>query len=256
MATHPGGLTVDTAAEAGTGPVVRVRGLTRRFGGRTVLDGLDLEIGENEFVALLGRSGSGKSTLLRALAGLDPDVAGEGLVDVPGNSSVIFQDARLLPWQRVLANVVLGSTGAAAYRRGQERLAEVGLAGRERAWPHQLSGGEQQRVALARALVGEPRLLLADEPFGALDALTRIRMHGLLRELCERHRPAVLLVTHDVDEAVALADRVLVLEEGRITVDTPIELPAPRQHRHPGFLEHRERLLAALGVRQTEEAPR
>ncbi|GAB3976081.1 ABC transporter ATP-binding protein [Plantactinospora veratri] len=256
MATHPGGLTVDTRDDPGTRRVVRVRGLSRRFGGRTVLDGLDLEIGENEFVALLGRSGSGKSTLLRALAGLDPDVSGAGEVDVPANSSVIFQDARLLPWQRVLANVVLGSRGAAAYRRGRERLAEVGLAGRERAWPNQLSGGEQQRVALARALVGEPRLLLADEPFGALDALTRIRMHRLLRELCQRHRPAVLLVTHDVDEAVALADRVLVLEEGRITVDIPIDLPAPRQHRHPRFLEHRERLLAALGVTSTEEGPR
>ncbi|AVT35975.1 ABC transporter ATP-binding protein [Plantactinospora sp. BB1] len=256
MATHPGGLTVDTQGDPGSRPVVRVRGLNRRLGGRTVLDGLDLEIRENEFVALLGRSGSGKSTLLRALAGLDPDVPGAGEVDVPANSSVIFQDARLLPWQRVLANVVLGSRGAAAYRRGQERLAEVGLAGRERAWPNQLSGGEQQRVALARALVGEPRLLLADEPFGALDALTRIRMHRLLRELCQRHRPAVLLVTHDVDEAVALADRVLVLDEGRITVDTPIELPAPRQHRHPRFLEHRERLLAALGVTWTEENPR
>ncbi|MFC6020809.1 ABC transporter ATP-binding protein [Plantactinospora solaniradicis] len=253
MATHPGGLTIDGATALD--PVVRVRGLNRRFGGRTVLDDLDLEIGENEFVALLGRSGSGKSTLLRALAGLDPDVAGDGQVEVPANSSVIFQDARLLPWQRVLANVVLGLTGPGAVQQGRERLAEVGLAGRERAWPNQLSGGEQQRVALARSLVSEPRLLLADEPFGALDALTRIRMHGLLRELCRRHRPAVLLVTHDVDEAVALADRVLVLDEGRITVDTAIELPAPRQHRHPRFLEYRERLLAALGVTQTEEIP-
>jgi sulfonate transport system ATP-binding protein len=241
MATHPGGLTIDGATTApgptvdgatGLDPVVRVRGLSRRFGGRTVLDDLDLEIGGNEFVALLGRSGSGKSTLLRALAGLDPDVAGDGRIDVPANSSVIFQDARLLPWQRVLANVVLGLTGSGAVRRGRERLAEVGLAGRERAWPNQLSGGEQQRVALARSLVSEPRLLLADEPFGALDALTRIRMHGLLRELCQRHRPAVLLVTHDVDAA--------------------IELPAPRQHRHPRFLEYRERLLAALGVTTDE----
>ena len=266
MATHIGGLTtntgVPTAKAAGpTAPdgtpgeadrAVRVRGLTRRFGGRTVLDGLDLDIGDNEFVTLLGRSGSGKSTLLRALAGLDHDVAGVGLVEVPENSSVIFQDARLLPWQRVLANVVLGLGGPDALVRGRLRLAEVGLAGRERAWPNQLSGGEQQRVALARSLVGEPRLLLGDEPFGALDALTRIRMHGLLRELCQRHRPAVLLVTHDVDEAIALADRVLVLDAGRITVDVTIDLPAPRSHRHPRFLEHRERLLAALGVTQTD----
>ncbi|GAB4057508.1 ABC transporter ATP-binding protein [Catellatospora paridis] len=244
MATHAGGLT-------GT-RTVRVRGLRRGFGARTVLDGLDLEIGAGEFVALLGRSGSGKSTLLRALAGLDRDVAGTGLIDVPVQSSVVFQDARLLPWQRVLDNVVLGLPGPDAPRRGRAALAEVGLAGREQAWPHQLSGGEQQRVALARALVSEPELLLADEPFGALDALTRLRMHDLLRELCARHRPAVLLVTHDVDEAVTLADRVLVIDQGRITVDTAIDLPAPRSHRQPQFLAYRESLLRSLGVDRTE----
>ena len=173
MATHAGGLTA-------TRPV-RVEGLVRGFGDRTVLDGLDLELCAGEFVALLGRSGSGKSTLLRALAGLDGDVTGSGLVDVPDNSSVVFQDARLLPWQRVLDNVVLGLRGPAAAERGLLALAEVGLAGREWAWPNELSGGEQQRVALARALVSEPELLLADEPFGALDALTRRRMHDLLR---------------------------------------------------------------------------
>ncbi|WP_155368333.1 ABC transporter ATP-binding protein [Catellatospora vulcania] len=242
MATHAGGLT-------GT-RTVRTRGLQRGFGDRTVLDGLDLEIGAGEFVALLGRSGSGKSTLLRALAGLDRDVAGSGLIDVPEKSSVVFQDARLLPWQRVLDNVVLGLSGPDAAQRGRAALAEVGLAGREQAWPHQLSGGEQQRVALARALVSEPELLLADEPFGALDALTRLRMHELLRELCVRHRPAVLLVTHDVDEAVTLADRVLVVDQGRITVDTTIDLPAPRSHRQPQFLAYRESLLRALGVDQ------
>ena len=139
-------------------------------------------------------------------------------------------------------------TAAAARERGQAALAEVGLAGRERAWPVELSGGEQQRVALARSLVREPQLLLADEPFGALDALTRIRMHALLQELCERHRPAVLLVTHDVDEAIVLADRVLVLVDGVIAVDQTIDLPKPRSHRDPRFLEHRTRLLTALGV--------
>ncbi|WP_144122467.1 ABC transporter ATP-binding protein [Catellatospora sichuanensis] len=244
MATHPGGLTSTRT--------VRIRGLRRRFGSRTVLDGLDLEIGAGEFVALLGRSGSGKSTLLRALAGLDRDVAGSGLIDVPEKSSVVFQDARLLPWQHVLDNVVLGLPAPDAPQRGRAALAEVGLAGREQAWPHQLSGGEQQRVALARALVSEPELLLADEPFGALDALTRLRMHDLLRELCARHRPAVLLVTHDVDEAVTLADRVLVIDQGRITVDTAIDLAAPRSHRQPQFLAYRESLLQALGVDHTE----
>ena len=246
MASHAGRL---TAAPPRT---VRVEGLTRGFGDRTILDRLDLEIGDGEFVALLGSSGSGKSTLLRALAGLDRGVEGSGLVEVPRNSSVVFQDARLLPWQRVLANVVLGLRGADAQARGRAALAEVGLAGREHAWPTELSGGEQQRVALARSLVTEPELLLADEPFGALDALTRIKMHGLLRELCARHRPAVLLVTHDVDEAITLADRVLLLDAGRIAVDQAIDLPAPRSHRQPQFLAYRESLLDALGVHPTE----
>ncbi|WP_433428859.1 ABC transporter ATP-binding protein [Nonomuraea sp. CA-141351] len=225
------------------GRLTRTQGLTRRYGTRTVLDSLDLEIAPGEFVALLGQSGSGKSTLLRALAGLDGDAiggaAGDGLVAVPAQVSVVFQDARLLPWQRVLDNVVLGLDGAA--ERGRQSLAEVGLAGRERAWPNELSGGEQQRVALARSLVREPQLLLADEPFGALDALTRLKMHALLRRLFEEHRPAVLLVTHDVDEAIALADRVLVLDQGRIAAEQ--RLDAGRS-----TAEIRAELLRALGV--------
>jgi sulfonate transport system ATP-binding protein len=227
---------------------VRIRGLTRRFGTHRVLDGVDLEIAAGEFVALLGRSGSGKSTLLRALAGLDHDVAGEGDLEIPDRVSVVFQDSRLLPWRRVLPNVILGLRAAEARERGLRALAEVGLEGRDRAWPNQLSGGEQQRVALARSLVGEPQLLLADEPFGALDALTRIRMHDLLRDLCRRHRPAVLLVTHDVDEAVQLADRIVVLDNGRIAVDVRPQLPEPRTHRDPACQETRELLLEALGV--------
>jgi sulfonate transport system ATP-binding protein len=229
-------------------PAFRVSGLRRSPGSRAVLAGIDLEIHRGEFSALLGRSGSGKSTLLRAIAGLDDGVSGSGELTVSANHAVVFQDARLLPWARVLDNVILGLEGGNARDRGRAALAEVGLSGRERAWPVELSGGEQQRVALARSLAREPDLLLADEPFGALDALTRIRMHDLLRELCARHRPAVLLVTHDVDEAIVLADRVLVLESGRIAVDRAIDLPAPRSHRDPRFLEHRESLLAALGV--------
>jgi sulfonate transport system ATP-binding protein len=212
------------------------RQLTRRFGDHLVLDRLDLSIAPGEFVALLGRSGSGKSTLLRALARLDYDVTGDGELYIPEKVSVVFQDSRLLPWRRVLDNVVLGLHTADARTRGVAALAEVGLAGRERAWPTELSGGEQQRVALARSLVGEPELLLADEPFGALDALTRIKMHGLLRELCRKHRPSVLLVTHDVDEALELADRVLVLDAGRIAVELR---PAA---------DSRDVLLHALGV--------
>jgi sulfonate transport system ATP-binding protein len=237
---------------------VRISGLTRRFGVRTVLDGLDLDIAAGQFVALLGHSGSGKSTLLRAIAGLDHDVAGTGQLYTPQRVSMVFQDARLLPWRRVLDNVLLGAgrTGgrrsgrgpAALADLGRAALAEVGLAGRERAWPYQLSGGEAQRAALARSLVWDPELLLADEPFGALDALTRIKMHDLLRELCARHRPAVLLVTHDVDEAIVLADRVLVLDDGRIGVDLPVDVPHPRSYRDPRLAEYREQLLAALGV--------
>ncbi|MER7451651.1 ABC transporter ATP-binding protein [Nocardia beijingensis] len=226
---------------------VQIRGLTRGFGDRTVLDGITLTIPAGQFVALLGRSGSGKSTLLRALAGLDYDVTGAGTLRVPAKTSVVFQDSRLLPWQRVLANVLYGqprSRKAAAVRV----LTEVGLAGRERAWPNELSGGEQQRVSLARSLVGEPDLLLADEPFGALDALTRIKMHELLRQLIRRRRPTVLLVTHDVDEAIALADRVLVLDEGRITVDVPVDLPAERDPSLPEFQRVRRALLSSLGV--------
>ncbi|WP_181719268.1 ABC transporter ATP-binding protein [Nocardia gipuzkoensis] len=226
---------------------VQVSELTRSFGARTVLDGITLTIPAGQFVALLGRSGSGKSTLLRALAGLDYDVAGSGRLRVPAKTSVVFQDSRLLPWQRVLANVLYGQPRSRK-AAGARVLAEVGLAGRERAWPNQLSGGEQQRVSLARSLVGEPDLLLADEPFGALDALTRIKMHELLRELIRRRRPTVLLVTHDVDEAIALADRVLVLDEGRITVDLPVELPAERDPSLPEFQRVRRALLSSLGV--------
>jgi sulfonate transport system ATP-binding protein len=225
---------------------VSVRGLTRRFGDRTVLDGLDLDIAPGEFVALLGKSGSGKSTLLRALAGLDHDVDGSGELAVPSNVSVVFQDSRLLPWARVLDNVVLGLHGAG--ERGLASLAEVGLGGRENAWPNELSGGEQQRVALARSLVREPELLLADEPFGALDALTRLKMHVLLRKLCAAHQPAVLLVTHDVDEAIVLADRVIVLDAGRIVAEEVVGPAAPRSPADPGFAAIRARLLDALGV--------
>ncbi|MGY4769000.1 ABC transporter ATP-binding protein [Kribbella sp. CWNU-51] len=236
MAPHPSLLTA----------AVQVRDLVRRYDDRAVLDGVDLDIAPGEFVALLGKSGSGKSTLLRALAGLDPDVAGSGEVVVPAQVSVVFQDSRLLPWARVLENVVLGLSGAAA--RGRESLSEVGLAGREKAWPNELSGGEQQRVALARSLVREPELLLADEPFGALDALTRLKMHVLLRKLCAAHQPAVLLVTHDVDEAIVLADRVIVLDEGKLVAEELISLSTPRSPADPGFAAVRSRLLDALGV--------
>jgi len=234
--------------------VVRAAGIGRTFGDRVVLDGLDLELRAGEFLALLGRSGSGKSTLLRALAGLDDGVDGRAVV--PARRAVVFQDARLLPWARVLDNVVLGLRGDGVRARGRAALAEVELLEHERDWPRTLSGGEAQRVALARALAREPALLLLDEPFGALDALTRIRMHGLLAELCARHQPAVLLVTHDVDEAILLADRVAVLTDGRISLDTTVAVGEPRRRADPRFAALRSRLLAELGVDETLETHR
>jgi sulfonate transport system ATP-binding protein len=225
---------------------VEVRGLTRRFGANTVLSNLDLAIRPGEFVALLGRSGSGKSTLLRTLAGLDP--APDGVLSVPRARTIVFQEPRLLPWKRVWRNVILGLRVPDARARAEAALAEVGLGHRLTAWPLTLSGGEAQRAALARALVREPQLLLLDEPFAALDALTRLRMQSLVTSLWQAHLPAVLLVTHDVDEALTLADRALVLDQGRITLDTKIDLPRPRRHDSPAFGKQRTALLSALGV--------
>jgi sulfonate transport system ATP-binding protein len=236
-------MTIDTGAEQ---LAVHTQSLKRSFGPREVLSGLDIDIAPGEFVALLGRSGSGKSTYLRVLAGLDPEIA--GTVVVAEQRAVVFQDARLVPWKRVAANVGLGLRGDDVRERVDRVLDEVGLAGLASAWPATLSGGEAQRVALARALARDPDLLLLDEPFGALDALTRLKMHALLRELCARYRPAVLLVTHDVDEAIILADRILVLTDGVITLDVPVDVPQPRERSHPGSLSLRARLLKELGV--------
>src|SRR6201999_3912796 len=181
---------------------------------RIVLDHLDLRIDGDELVVLLGPSGCGKSTLLRLLAGLDkPD---GGRIEVPTKRAIVFQGDRLLPWQRVLRNVTLGLRGPDADQRARKALAEVNLAGRETAWPKQLSGGEAQRVALARALVSDPELVLLDEPFAALDAITRLRMHDLVRDLRSQHDATMLLVTHDVEEAISLGDRILVMRDGQI----------------------------------------
>ncbi|WP_019630149.1 ABC transporter ATP-binding protein [Actinomadura atramentaria] len=233
---------VTTEAPAG----VRVRGLTRVFGDRTVLDGVDLDIAPGEFVALLGASGTGKSTLLRALAGLDGE--GHGDIGVPDRRAVVYQEHRLLPWSRVWKNVVLGLRGGDLRRRADAALAEVGLAARADAWPLTLSGGESQRVALARALVRTPELLLLDEPFGALDALTRLKAQALVADLWAEHRPAVLLVTHDVEEALLLADRALLLSGGRIAREYPVALPRPRSLEDPRFTALRRDLLDGLGV--------
>lgn len=236
-----------TATETLTETVVIARDVRKSFGENVVLDGLDLEIRSGEFVALLGRSGSGKSTFLRALGALDAEFTGD--VRVPERRAIVFQDPRLLPWQRVLTNVTIGLPASAAVRaKARAALDEVNLADKAKVWPRTLSGGEAQRVALARALVREPQLLLLDEPFGALDALTRIKMHGLLVDLCRRHTPAVLLVTHDVDEAILLADRVIVLTDGVISLDVDVTVPKPRARDSHEFATLRRQLLAELGV--------
>jgi sulfonate transport system ATP-binding protein len=225
---------------------VHARQLSKSFGANTILDQLNLDIRAGEFVALLGRSGSGKTTLLRALAGLDRITS--GTLDVPQARAAVFQEPRLMPWKRAWRNVTLGLKIDQPRERARNALAEVGLEHRENAWPATLSGGEAQRVALARALVREPQLLLLDEPFAALDALTRIRMHQLILALWRQHRPSVLLVTHDVDEAVLLADRVLVLEQGRIVSDIAITQPRPRSAERREFQQVRAQLLQLLGV--------
>ncbi len=228
-------------------PALKVQHLRRRYGERTVIDALDLEIAPGEFVALLGESGCGKTTLLRAVAGLDPIDGGR--IDAPGRPAVVFQEHRLLPWEPLWRNVALAlDDGPQARIRAETALDEVGLGARLGDWPRNLSGGQAQRVALARALVQEPGLLLLDEPFAALDALTRIRMHRLVQELVARHRPGVLLVTHDVDEAIALADRVLVMRRGAIAVEHAVPAAARADRAHPLTAGLRHALLAELGV--------
>ncbi|MGW2398459.1 ABC transporter ATP-binding protein [Kitasatospora sp. NPDC001664] len=229
------------------GTAVHLRGLRRTFGDRHVLDGLDLDLARGEFLALLGASGTGKTTLLRILGALDRHDAGTVLV--PEARTIVFQEPRLVPSKKVLANVLVGlPRGAAGRETALRALTEVGLERHAEAWPATLSGGEAQRVALARALVREPELLLLDEPFAALDALTRLRMQDLVGELCRAHRPAVLLVTHDVEEAVRLADRVAVLRDGKLVTDERIPFDHPRDPADPAFADLRRRLLADLGV--------
>jgi sulfonate transport system ATP-binding protein len=226
----------------------RVRGLTRRFDDHQVISKLDLDLHVGEFVALLGPSGCGKTTLLRILADLDRDIDGE--VYVTNERAVAFQTPRLLPWKRVWHNVVLGLPGRPDRQRALEALGEVGIAHRAAAWPKTLSGGEAQRASLARALVHQPDLLLLDEPFAALDALTRLKAQELVADLWQRHHPAVLLVTHDVEEALLLADRALVMQNGHIAHAIQVDLPRPRDLGDVEFVRLRTQLLGWLGVRR------
>jgi sulfonate transport system ATP-binding protein len=231
-----------------SGVRLEARGLEHRYGDRLVLRRLNLEVAPGEFLAIVGRSGSGKTTLLRLLAGLEVASQGELLQDgVPisglnRRARLMFQDARLLPWERVAENVGLGLPRD---RAGQvERALElVYLADRARDWPEALSGGQKQRVALARALAADPGLLLLDEPLGALDALTRIEMQSLLERTWLEAGSTAVLVTHDVEEAVTLADRVVAIDDGRITLELPVTLERPRLRDSPPFAALAARVL-------------
>ena len=227
---------------------VRAREVGRRFGDRTVLAGIDLAVEPGEILVIVGQSGCGKSTLLRAIGGLDDGY--DGAIDVDGRVGFGFQDARLLPWARVWENVVFGLAGSRAERRTRAAAAlrDVGLDAHADAWPATLSGGEAQRVALARALTRDPAVLLLDEPFGALDALTRLRMQALVVGLWQRRRFAIVLVTHDVEEAILLADRIAVLDGGTVADVLDVDLRRPRSRRDDRFESLRVRILEDLGV--------
>jgi sulfonate transport system ATP-binding protein len=239
------------APETRSGLAVELRGVAKQFGHRPVLAQLDLAIPAGRFVAVVGRSGGGKSTLLRLLAGLETASDGEIRLDgqpftgLPPGVRMLFQDARLLPWQRVIDNVGI-ARGDGWRRHAELALTDVGLPDRAGDWPAVLSGGQRQRVALARALVSRPRLLLLDEPFGALDALTRMEMHDLLAWIWARDRFTTVLITHDVVEAVTLADRVLVLKDGRIALDAAVAARRPRAADDPRLLALERQVLAAV----------
>jgi sulfonate transport system ATP-binding protein len=218
------------------GLALTIRGLRKSFGEHEVLRGIDVHIPAGQFVAVVGRSGCGKSTLLRLIAGLDRADAGTisfGGETLAEDIRVMFQEPRLLPWARVLSNVEVGlgreRSSVDAQVRAEQALVEVGLDSKRGQWPAELSGGQKQRVALARALVSQPRVLAFDEPLGSLDALTRISMQNLLQRVWVDQGFTAILVTHDVSEAVALADRVLIIEDGRIAHDIDIDLKRPRE---------------------------
>ncbi|WP_034297257.1 ATP-binding cassette domain-containing protein [Herbaspirillum sp. RV1423] len=247
---------VNNAAERKVrGVRVVAKALSKSYGGREVLKVVELDVEPGEFVAIVGRSGCGKSTLLRLIAKLETATQGEVAFAQHGadkrqpgfqpETRIMFQDSRLLPWKRVLNNVALGLSKAALPAASQA-LRQVGLEERAGEWPAVLSGGQRQRVALARALVHDPELLLLDEPLGALDALTRIEMQQLIESLWQKRSFTAVLVTHDVQEAIALADRVVLIEDGRITLDQPVDLPRPRARGNPAFARLEEYILSRV----------
>jgi sulfonate transport system ATP-binding protein len=254
---------VDETRLSAPGAAIALTGLTRAFGTHKVLRGIDLHIPAGQFVAIVGRSGCGKSTLLRLIAGLADPTDGAILIEGETKSRretvrLMFQEPRLLPWRRVAANVEVGLSHAEdkarRRREAQDLLARVGLDGRENDWPAVLSGGQKQRVALARALASHPRVLQLDEPLGALDALTRIEMQGLIESVWRDKGFTAIVVTHDVTEAVALADRILLMEHGVIGLDMMVDPPRPRRRADPAAAAIEERVLDRLLKRNGEDA--
>jgi sulfonate transport system ATP-binding protein len=233
------------------GVPVRIKNVSIAFGERTVLENFDVEVSAGEFVAIVGRSGCGKSTLLRSVIGLETPRAGTvilgNLAEHNGKPDVrvMFQDSRLLPWRRILPNVMLGLQPA-LIPQARKVLAQVGLAERANDWPATLSGGQRQRVALARALVHDPNLLLLDEPLGSLDALTRIEMQQLIEDVWRNRGFTAMLVTHDVAEAVSLADRVILIEGGRVALDEVVNIPRPRTRGSTRFAALQEHILGRV----------
>ena len=257
MSTSLFPLTTAEARPASASPnctFLTVENVSKSFGATPALHPLSLQLGRGEVVAIVGRSGSGKSTLLRLVAGLDAPTSGRIFIDGeplrPGinpRARLMFQDAALLPWLSVLENVLLAtSRGADRHQVARATLEHVGLAAREREWPLVLSGGQRQRVALARALASAAELILFDEPLGALDALTRLEMQNLIERLWLESRFTAVLVTHEVEEAVALADRVLVMEGGKLNFETAVDLDRPRARSGRAFIELKEMVLAQV----------
>jgi sulfonate transport system ATP-binding protein len=248
---------------------IRIHGVSKRYARQRgadddllVLDDISLDIAAGEFISVLGASGCGKSTLLRLVAGLDTDyrgdisVDGERVRDTSLERGIVFQDHRLFPWLTASQNILAALRNAPlSPQRKRDAVAEhvalVGLQGFEHAYPHQLSGGMAQRVAIARGIVNRPRVLLLDEPFGALDALTRARLQNELQRIWESERITMILVTHDVDEAIYLGDRVVTMapRPGRIKRIAHVGLPRPRERSDPGFVQLREQILADFSER-------
>ncbi|WP_338448893.1 ATP-binding cassette domain-containing protein [Niallia oryzisoli] len=235
------------------GVELNIHQLRKSYNHLEVLHDVNLSIASGEFVAIVGKSGCGKSTLLRHIAGLEHATAGEikqnhkVINGLNQSARIMFQEARLLPWQSVLENVGVGLSLKKGWEhRAEWALEQVGLAERANDWPSVLSGGQKQRVALARALAGDPSLLLLDEPLGALDALTRLEMQALIEELWQQQKFTAILVTHDVNEAISLADRVILIEKGSVKMDLRIPLPRPRNRANPDFAELEEMVLSKV----------